>query len=94
MICLLYSDDFLLWTFLFAGRVCLYLAFVATGITVWTGFHTMGTFPHTHDKSKPNSNLQKNDPVCSVLFTAPSFAESYFEALKIVEKINEIIQKK
>ena len=54
----------------------------------------INSFPHTHDKSKPNSNLQKNDPVCSVLFTAPSFAESYFEALKIVEKINEIIQKK
>ena len=55
---------------------------------------TINALPYIHDKSKPNSILKKNDPVCSVLFTAPSFAESYFEALKIVEKINEIIQKK
>ena len=54
----------------------------------------INSLPNVHDKSKPNSNLKKNDPVCSVLFTASSFAESYFEALKIVEKMNEIIQKK
>ena len=47
---------------------------------------------HIHDKSKPNVNLKKNDPVCSILFTAPSFEESYFEALKIVEKMNDLIQ--
>jgi predicted ATP-grasp superfamily ATP-dependent carboligase len=53
----------------------------------------INVLPYIHDKSKPNVNLKKNDPVCSVLFTAPSFAESYFEALKIVEKMNDLIQK-
>jgi uncharacterized protein len=54
----------------------------------------INSISNIHDKSRPSSNLKRNDPVCSVLFTASSFAESYFEALKIIEKINEIIQKK
>ena len=52
----------------------------------------INSFPHIHDKSKPNVNLIKESPVCSILFTAKTFSDSYFGGLKIVEEINKITQ--
>ena len=53
---------------------------------------TINTIPHIHDKSKPIINLMKESPVCSILFTAKTFADSYFGGLRIIEEINKITQ--
>lgn len=52
----------------------------------------INALPHVHDKSKPNINLIKESPVCSVLFTGKTFSDSYFGGLRIIEEINRIIQ--
>lgn len=46
---------------------------------------------YVHDKNDPNILISKNAPICTVLFEAKSFSESYFGALKIVDKIKRII---
>ena len=43
------------------------------------------------DKSEPIRNIVKGEPVCSILFSAKSFSESFFGALKIIEEITKII---
>lgn len=49
---------------------------------------------HVHDKSIPDHDIYKNEPVCTVLYTGSSFAESYFGALKIVDDIERLIMNK
>lgn len=44
-----------------------------------------------HDKSEPNKNILKREPLCTILTEAKDRLESYNKALKIVNKINEII---
>ena len=46
---------------------------------------------YIHDKSEPIRNILKNEPICSVLYKSKTFPDSYFGALKIVEKIYKII---
>ncbi len=46
---------------------------------------------YIHDKSDPENPVQKFDPVCTILFGARDFSASYFGALKIVDKIYDII---
>jgi predicted ATP-grasp superfamily ATP-dependent carboligase len=46
---------------------------------------------HVHDKFTPDHDIWKNEPVCTVLYTGSSFADSYFGALKIVDKIERLI---
>ncbi len=43
------------------------------------------------DKSEPIKNMVKGEPVCSILFSAKSFSESFFGALKIADGISKII---
>ena len=43
------------------------------------------------DKSEPIKNVVKGEPVCSILFSAKSFSESFFGALKIADGISKII---
>ncbi|MFX0026683.1 MAG: ATP-grasp domain-containing protein [Candidatus Hermodarchaeota archaeon] len=43
------------------------------------------------DKSEPIKNIVKREPVCSILFSAKSFSESFFGALKIANEITKII---
>ncbi len=46
-----------------------------------------------HDKSDPVKPINKSDPICTILFKAKDFNSSYFEALKIANRINEIVEK-
>jgi len=48
---------------------------------------------NVHDKTHPKTSLNKFDPVCTVLFGANTFSESYFGALKIVDQIYELLSK-
>jgi len=43
------------------------------------------------DKSETIKNIVKGEPVCSILFSAKSFSESFFGALKIVDEITKIL---
>ncbi|NVM16927.1 MAG: ATP-grasp domain-containing protein [Candidatus Lokiarchaeota archaeon] len=47
---------------------------------------------HIHDKSEPVKNIYKNEPVCTILFKATSFSDSYLGSLKVVDKIKKIIK--
>ena len=47
---------------------------------------------YVHDKSEPVKNIYKSEPVCSILFKAKSFSDSYLGSLKIVDKIRKIIK--
>jgi predicted ATP-grasp superfamily ATP-dependent carboligase len=49
---------------------------------------------YVHDKPKPNQEINKGEPVCTILYTGTSFADSYFGALKIVDKIERLIKAK
>ena len=46
---------------------------------------------YIHDKSKPLKNIKKHEPICSILYKDKTFSDSYFGALKIVDKIKQII---
>ena len=48
---------------------------------------------YVHDKSEPNSNIRKNEPVCTILFSADTISDSYLGSLRIVNKIKKIIGK-
>ena len=47
---------------------------------------------YVHDKSEPTKNIYKNEPVCTILFKAKSFSDSYLGGLKVVDKIKKIIK--
>ena len=46
---------------------------------------------YVHDKTEGNKTISKEEPICTILFKAKTFSESYFGALKIIDKIKEII---
>jgi len=45
-----------------------------------------------HDKSEPVKNIYESEPVCTILFQAKSFSDSYLGSLKVVDKIKKIIK--
>jgi predicted ATP-grasp superfamily ATP-dependent carboligase len=45
-----------------------------------------------HDKTKPEKGVSKGEPVCTILYKAQSFQESYDGAFKIIERIKDIIK--
>jgi len=47
---------------------------------------------YVHDKPEPVKNIYKGEPVCTILFKANSFSDSYLGSLKVVDKINKIIK--
>ena len=47
---------------------------------------------YIHDKSEPNKNVLKGEPLCTVLFKAKKLLESYNGAIEIINKINRIIE--
>jgi len=47
---------------------------------------------YVHDKSEPVKNIYKSEPVCTVLFKAKYFSDSYLGALKVVDEIKRIIK--
>ena len=47
---------------------------------------------YVHDKPTSDFEIFKGEPVCTILYTGNSFAESYFGALKIVDKIERLIK--
>lgn len=47
---------------------------------------------YVHDKSEPVQNIAKSEPVCTILFKAKSFSDSYLGSLKVVNKINKLIK--
>jgi predicted ATP-grasp superfamily ATP-dependent carboligase len=47
---------------------------------------------YIHDKSEPNKNILKGEPLCTILYNAHSFLESYNGAQRIVTEINNIIE--
>ncbi len=44
-----------------------------------------------HDKTEPIKNILKEEPLCTISFKGKNFSESYFGALKIIDKIKNII---
>ena len=46
---------------------------------------------HVHDKSIPRDNILPKEPVCTILYGDQTFSDSYFGALKIVNKIKDKI---
>lgn len=44
-----------------------------------------------HDKSEPTKNVLRGEPLCTVLYEANNFTESYTGAKRIINKINKII---
>jgi predicted ATP-grasp superfamily ATP-dependent carboligase len=47
---------------------------------------------HVHDKTNPSNSIYKGDPVCTILFKADKFNDSFFNALKIATKINDLMK--
>ncbi|MFX1590743.1 MAG: ATP-grasp domain-containing protein, partial [Promethearchaeota archaeon] len=47
---------------------------------------------YVHDKTDPNKGASRGDPVCTILYKDKTFSDSYFGALKVVDKIYKIIQ--
>ncbi len=47
---------------------------------------------YIHDKSEPNKNTLKGEPVCTIIYKARSLLESYNGAKRIVIEINKIIK--
>jgi len=47
---------------------------------------------YIHDKPEPVKNIYKSEPVCTILFQAKSFSDSYLGSLKVVDKIKRIIK--
>ncbi|MFX0073262.1 MAG: ATP-grasp domain-containing protein, partial [Candidatus Hermodarchaeota archaeon] len=47
---------------------------------------------YVHDKTESSKKVYKNEPVCTVLYRANTFADSYFGALKIIDEIKKIIE--
>jgi predicted ATP-grasp superfamily ATP-dependent carboligase len=45
-----------------------------------------------NDKTTPDHEVQKGEPVCTILYTGNTFADSYFGALKVVDKIERLIK--
>ncbi|MFX0080982.1 MAG: ATP-grasp domain-containing protein [Candidatus Hodarchaeota archaeon] len=46
---------------------------------------------YVHDKSTPNKNTLKGEPLCTILYKGGDLSESYKGAIDIVNKINNII---
>ncbi len=46
---------------------------------------------YVHDKSDPEKQIHKEEPICTILFKGKNFSESFFGALKIVDQIDAII---
>ncbi len=44
-----------------------------------------------HDRNDPDVPISKGAPICTVLFQADTFSESFFEALKVVDKIKQFV---
>lgn len=47
---------------------------------------------YIHDKSPPKDKIHKNQPICTILYNDKNFADSFFNALKIADKIYKIIK--
>ncbi len=47
---------------------------------------------HVFDKCNPESVVTKGSPLCTVLFKGYNFSDSYFGALKVIDKIIRIIK--
>jgi len=47
---------------------------------------------YIHDKSEPNKNISKKEPLCTILFKAKTFSGSYFGSLKVADEIKKIIK--
>jgi predicted ATP-grasp superfamily ATP-dependent carboligase len=47
---------------------------------------------YIHDKSEPIKNISKKEPVCTILFKAKTFSDSYFGSLKVADEIKKIIK--
>lgn len=45
-----------------------------------------------HDKTEPNINILKGEPLCTILYGAKSYSESFNGAKKIVNQIESIIE--
>ncbi|MHA2182553.1 MAG: ATP-grasp domain-containing protein [Promethearchaeota archaeon] len=46
---------------------------------------------YIHDQSEPNKNILKGEPLCTVLYKAHSFSESYNGAHKVITEIIDVI---
>jgi len=53
--------------------------------------YKINNLEHVHDKTEPIRNVLQEDPLCTILFLGKNFSDSYFNALKIADEINRII---
>jgi len=45
-----------------------------------------------HDKTPPNEKIKKDQPICTILYKDKNYKKSYFGALKIADKVFQIIE--
>jgi len=59
-----------------------------------TTIKKINALEQVHDKNDPTHPIFKGEPICTILYQANSFSDSYFGALKLANKIKDIIEKK
>ncbi|MFO7794689.1 MAG: ATP-grasp domain-containing protein [Promethearchaeati archaeon] len=47
---------------------------------------------NVHDKTPPNEKIKKDQPICTILYKDQNYKKSYFGALKIADKVFQIIE--
>ncbi|MBY9005879.1 MAG: ATP-grasp domain-containing protein [Candidatus Lokiarchaeota archaeon] len=72
-------------------RFCTKLIFFAPKDLSIDNINKINKLKHIHDKTEPLKKILKYEPVCTILFKDNTFINSYFGALKIVNRINKII---
>jgi predicted ATP-grasp superfamily ATP-dependent carboligase len=70
---------------------CTKLIFYAPKKITKQQINSINSLECIHDKSDPQFPVNKNEPVCTILYKDISFAKSFFGALKIANKIKDII---
>jgi len=67
------------------------IAFAPNDVTIGK-IKEINNMEYIHDKTPPTNIIHKNHPVCTVLYKDNNFADSFFNALKIADKIYRIIK--
>jgi len=49
-------------------------------------------FENIHDKTPPNEKIKKDQPICTILYKDQNYKKSYFGAIKIADKVFQIIE--
>ncbi|TXT61128.1 MAG: Carbamoyl-phosphate synthase large chain [Promethearchaeota archaeon] len=72
---------------------CTKLIFYAPNDLSAKQINAINQLEFVHDKSDPKTLISKREPVCTILYEDSTFSNSFFGALKIADKIKDIIKK-